>query len=119
MHYYQVLAQRKRGSHVPTGQFDHRNEIAQYLSDSRLSELAGRLIFAERPDLLSGRDRAVWERWLTDRLLSEDPNVPWMTIPKALQETDDLLASGEVAEAEFLLEVKSFLEEMADLYTSA
>lgn len=94
-----------------------RPAIAESISDPRVKEFAERLVFVERPSVLSESKRSDLERWAASRVLSDDHNVPWMTIPKALREVDDLLPNADGDEAQLLGEVKSFLQEMADRHS--
>lgn len=94
-----------------------RPAIAERIGDARVKEFADRLMFVERPDVLSESKRADLERWVAARVLSEDHSVPWTTIPKALQEVDDLLVNASGDEAQLLREVKTFLQEMADRHS--
>ena len=62
---------------------------------------------------MSDAKRQELELWAARRVMGVDGDVPWTTLPKALQEVGDMLkiADGEVGE--FLNEVRRFLEEMA------
>ena len=46
---------------------------------------------------------------MANRVLTEDESVPWMTVRKALRETDVLLRNVNGEEAELLSEVRDFL----------
>ena len=87
-----------------------RPSIAERFEDVRHRELALRLIHMERPDVLSAAQRAEWDAWRAQRLRSNDPNVPWMTIPKALAEADALLASATPEEAKQIRRIRRFIE---------
>ena len=56
---------------------------------------------------------------MADRMLTEDESVPWMTIRKALRETDDLLQGASGEEAHLLNEVKDFLYDRAEQVASS
>jgi exodeoxyribonuclease-1 len=94
-----------------------RKSIAERLTDKRIREYARRLIYMNAPEVLSDGARAEMDAWIRDRVLTKDATVPWNTIPKALQETDDLLASATDSDAAFLNDVRSFLEEMSDQFS--
>ena len=98
--------------------WQNRVELIKELKDPRVREMAQRLVFTERPDILPTSDREHLEAWLSDRILAADPNVPWMTVPKALQEANDLLANASKEEAALLRDVKNFLGELTDRYTA-
>ncbi len=55
--------------------------------------------------------------WLADRLLSDSTDVPWRTLPKAIQEADDLLKSAAGDEADLLREVRSFLDRLGEPFS--
>jgi exodeoxyribonuclease-1 len=93
-----------------------RAELIPRFEDERIQELSRRLIFCQQPDLLSESQNAEMSRWAATRVLNGDASVPWMTIPKALQEVGDLLASTTGDEAKLLREVKDFLLGMADRF---
>ena len=86
-----------------------RISLIEKMQDPRLVEFAHRLVYFERPDLLSDRKRQEMDDWLADRVLSEDFSVPWVTVPKALRELEDELAKGDKAKSDFLVEIKEFL----------
>ena len=46
--------------------------------------------------------------------MTEDEEVPWMTVTKAMRETDDLLAEATGDDASLLREVKDFLYQLVD-----
>ncbi|MDE2466713.1 MAG: exodeoxyribonuclease I, partial [Alphaproteobacteria bacterium] len=91
--------------------WEDRGQLLKELSDPRLRQLGKRLLYIERPDLLEGRTRAAQARKLAERLLCADDSVPWLTLPRALKEVKDLLATAEGAEAEHLDEHRAFLEQ--------
>ena len=52
--------------------------------------------------------------WMAERVLAEDTSVPWMTVKKALRETDALLQGANGEEAHLLEEVNNFLHDRAE-----
>jgi exodeoxyribonuclease-1 len=80
--------------------------------DDRLAELAVRLIYAERPDLLPRDVRADLDRTWAERLLSPDPTVPWTTVAKAEAEIARLRAERPEA-ADALDRIETWLEREA------
>ena len=68
-----------------------RAALAAELADERYVELAYRLLFCERPDVLAPPDRDRLAAWVRDRLFTED-DVPWMTVPKARRALAELRA---------------------------
>ncbi len=94
--------------------WSERAAIAAQIDDPRLSEFAHRLVYFENPELLPASKSAELKAWIAERIMTEDENVPWMTVTKAIRETDDLLADATGDDAELLGEVKEFLYRMAD-----
>ena len=94
--------------------WDERPALVKHFEGERLKELARRLIYVEQPDLLSDQERVELDAWAAERVASDDPNVPWTTVPKALREVDALLADASGKQAEFLEDVKTFIEGLAD-----
>ena len=90
-----------------------RVALADRIEDDRVQEFARRLIYFEQPDLLSAQKRAELDAWRTARVLADDQDVPWMTVQKALQETDDLLQNAVGDDAVLLSELKDFLHTLA------
>ena len=89
--------------------WDDRSALAAQIEDPRLGEFARRLIYFERPEMLSQAQSAELSAWMANRVLTEDESVPWMTVRKALRETDALLQDARGEEAHLLREVKDFL----------
>jgi exodeoxyribonuclease-1 len=93
--------------------WDERMRLVESLEDERAHELGQRLIYLEQPEVLPKSLRKQHDKWLKDRILNSDPEVPWMTLPKALEEVGRLLAdSTESEEKKFLKDVKTFLEDL-------
>ena len=91
-----------------------RAAIAAQIDDTRLSEFAFRLVYFENPQLLPAEKSAELKTWLAERIMTDDDDVPWMTVPKAMRETDEMLTDAKGDEASLLLEVKEYLFELAD-----
>ena len=94
--------------------WDDRSALATQIEDPRLGEFARRLIYFERPEMLSQAQSAELSAWMANRVLTEDESVPWMTVRKALRETDALLQDARGEEAHLLSEVKDFLHGRAE-----
>ena len=86
-----------------------RSALAAQIEDPRLGEFARRLIYFERPEMLSQAQSAELSAWMANRVLTEDESVPWMTVKKALREADALLQGACGEEAHLLSEVRDFL----------
>ena len=57
-----------------------RSALASQIEDPRLGEFARRLIYFERPEMLSQAQSAELSAWIANRVLTEDESVPWMTV---------------------------------------
>ena len=93
--------------------WDERVAIASTIEDPRIQELARRLIYFERPDLLPATTVADLRAWVSRRVLAERDDVPWMTVNKAIRETEALLQDAGGPDAELLREAHSFLHDFA------
>ena len=89
--------------------WDRRSALAAQIDDPRISEFARRLIYFERPEMLPDARSVELSAWMANRLLTEDESVPWMTVRKALRETDAMLQNAHGQEARLLSEVRDFL----------
>ena len=91
-----------------------RSALAVQIEDPRIGEFARRLIYFERPEMLPPAHSAELGAWMAERVLAEDTSVPWMTVKKALRETDALLQGANGEEAHLLEEVNDFLYDRAE-----
>jgi exodeoxyribonuclease-1 len=78
----------------------HRLDIAMRLSDTRLRRLGRRLVYFERPDLLRRTDRDDFDAEVSRRVRGGEGDFPWMTVPRALAELEQLMAAAPVAQHE-------------------
>jgi exodeoxyribonuclease-1 len=76
----------------------HRLEIAMRLSDTRLRRLGRCLVYFERPDLLRGTDRDDFDAEVSRRVRGGEGDFPWMTMPRALAEIEQLMAAVAAAQ---------------------
>ena len=67
-------------------------------------------MYIESPEFLSQTERATLEQWHSERLFSDDPNAPWLTVRKALSETDALIDENQGEERERLEDLRGFLQ---------
>ena len=88
-----------------------RAEIASRFQDQRLKHFAYRTVYSEAPEALSGDHRQQIGRWVRDRLLNVDPEVPWTTITKAEADVENAQSQGA---ATGLVEIKSSLNELRE-----
>jgi exodeoxyribonuclease-1 len=94
--------------------WEQRPSIVETFEDHRLKTLGRRLIHTERPDLLSAAERADYDKAVAKRILGGEDEVPWLTLPRAIAEIDELIRSAEPDEAEFLRSHRRHLVERQD-----
>jgi exodeoxyribonuclease I len=70
-----------------------RRAIIDTLEDDRFRELGNRVFASERFDLLSDEEGRQWRSWRHDRLLANG-DVPWLTIPAARAQLNELKDSS-------------------------
>jgi exodeoxyribonuclease-1 len=69
--------------------------LARRFQDQRYRRLALRLVYFERPDLVSPELRRAWELELRNRLTAPvEANAGWCSIPSARREAELLIAGG-------------------------
>ncbi len=95
-----------------------RPAIAAGFTDDRLQEIARRLTWLESPDLLAREDQAELTRWAAERVLGEDPDVPWRTVGAALAEIDTLIAAAATPVPVALADIRAFLVGLADRWAA-
>ena len=86
-----------------------RATLAEGFEDPRIAELAHRLIYFKRRDLLPSKKAAELDLWRAERILTDDAEVPWMTVAKALAEAEEMMRSEGSKDAALLSEVKKFI----------
>lgn len=91
--------------------WEERAELVEKFEDSRLKLLGRQLIHAERPDVLDAVSRLEFDRDIARRIAHHNPDYPWMTLPKALAEIDELITSAKPAERPFLIEHRNYLSQ--------
>ncbi len=89
--------------------WERRSDIVATLEDPRLRELGMRLIHAERPDVLEAGLRSQYQVVIAERLTGNNETVPWLTLPKAIEQVEDLLAVAGDSEREFLRSHQRYL----------
>jgi exodeoxyribonuclease I len=82
--------------------WEERLPIVDAFTDRRLRKIGHRLIYLERPDLLTPQVRADYDRAIAGRIGNADSAAPWLTLNAALAELDELLAAAEPGELEML-----------------
>jgi len=80
------------------------------LSDPRLRQLGRRLVAFHAPQLLSYKERAQFEDWLSERWSAPDaPETEWMTADKARRALDELRSSDGLDQA-LIGEIEVYLQ---------
>ena len=91
-----------------------RPGILARLSDDRLQVLGERLIYTEAPEIMTASAQNDHEIALAHRLMAAEGTVPWLTLPKAITDTEDFLADAGGAEAALLRDLHEFLHQRTE-----
>ena len=94
-----------------TRPWEERTDISSRFEDDRLKELGSRLIYIERPDVLSEEARHRLDAWHRERLLA-DGDVPWVTIGSAFEELEELKTLDDGENAELLGDIEVYLRRL-------
>ncbi len=94
--------------------WEKRLAIAENFQDPRLKTIAMHLIHIERPDLLNPLISAAHDRTRARRVLGLDGNTPWLTLPKAIEQVEAMLADCEEAHRGHLQEHCDHLRDWLD-----
>lgn len=86
--------------------WEKKLDIALELTDGRFRRLGRRLIYVERPDLLQAADRAALDVEVARRRRGGEGDFPWMTLPRAAAELEELIAGAPQMEQEGLLRLR-------------
>ena len=90
--------------------WEKRADILTRLTDERYKFLGLRLIYRERPDVLPQEVRdALDTEYITRLFGTKSGGEPWLTLPKALEQTNDLLAVAVADEVPILSELAEYL----------
>lgn len=89
--------------------WEERLSLMAQFEDKRLRQLASRLIYFERPDLLDANSRQNFDTAIAKRLLAEETTVPWLTLPKAIAELDAMLETADESKQALLKAHREFL----------
>jgi len=92
--------------------WEMRLDVVLGLTDPRFRRLGRRLVYLERPDLLRPDNRTAFDAEVIRRLRGGDGDFPWMTLPQALAEIEELIGAVPEQEHERL---KTLREEMLNL----
>lgn len=94
--------------------WEQKLSIVERIKDPCMQEFAYRIIFFENPKLLSTEIYNRLNDWKKTRLLTTD-EVPWMTVPKALAQIDEKMASVSQNDSEYVMEIKKFIEDLGNV----
>jgi exodeoxyribonuclease-1 len=86
-----------------------RSALADSFEDKRLRQLATRLIFFEHSEALDAAVKTEFNVAIAKRLLTTD-KVPWMTLPRAIEEADAMLDTLGGADADRVCELLEYLK---------
>ena len=89
--------------------WEDRLAVVSRFEDPRLQELGMRLIHSEHPDILEKRVRDQFDTAVAERLTDNSNAAPWLTLPQAIQQVNELSADAEGEESEFLREHRDYL----------
>ena len=91
--------------------------------DKRFHYFGKKLIYQEKPDLLSKEDYDEIHATIVKRVLSTTDEKKWNTIPRTYKEIDDLRAkfekSKETNKLKMLEEINAYVEELEKFYSRA
>ena len=79
------------------------------LADPRLQVLGERLLYTEAPEAMPAEGLGRYRADVARRLLADEGTAPWLTLSKAIRETDELLAGLTGAEAALLRGLRDYL----------
>ncbi len=91
--------------------WEQRLALVSRLKDPRLQKIGIQLVHLERPDLLPAAECAEHDRAAAIRVTAHETEVPWLTLPKALAELDDMVTEIDAADTAFLREHRNHLSE--------
>lgn len=89
--------------------WEDRPAIINAFVDRRLRKIGQRLIYLERPDLLADAERDRYDRAIAIRIARDDPDAPWLTLPRALADLDMLIAEADPLDVDLLNEHRTHL----------
>jgi len=93
-----------------------RYDIICLVSDARYRRLGEFLIFTEAPQHLNEARQAVWTQFVEDRLMGRGEPCKALTLPKAIEQANDLIANATAENKEFLSKHRDRLAAQLDRY---
>ena len=104
-------------------EWDKKLSYLQKFKDKRFHYFGKKLIYQEKPDLLSKEDYDEIHGTIVKRVLSTNDEKKWNTIPRTYKEIDDLRAkfekSKETGKLKMLDEINAYVEELEKVYSWA
>ncbi|MBB4199645.1 hypothetical protein CCR94_07220 [Rhodoblastus sphagnicola] len=95
--------------------WEDRRLVLDQIGDDRLRVFGLRLIYAERPDLLTDVERAEMHAWQCDRILA-DNDAAWMPAPTALQAVTEMIRRAQPSMAR---QLEQYVQRIARIRTVA
>ena len=93
--------------------WEDRLGIAMEMADLRMTRIAQRLIYFERPEVLPEKTRAALGHEIQERLNAHDDVLPWRTVADAQQELAKLQSEDDDGSlVEFVSDLEEFLGEL-------
>ena len=109
-------ADERRLDEFHAAEWENRIAILDNLEDRRLRQLGRRLIFLERPDVLSESLRKEMTAMVARRVIKSENGGGWLCLESAIEDADRLIASATGDEAARLVGHREFLaSRLADL----
>ena len=103
--------------------WDKKLSYLQKFKDERLHYFGKKILYQEKPDLLSKEDYDEIHGTIVKRVLSTTDDKKWNTIPRTYKEIDDLRAkfekSKETKKLKMLEEINAYVEELEKVYSRA
>lgn len=94
--------------------WEERATIAGALEDQRLRRLARRILYFERPELLSETARSAMAEEINRRRLGlSEPSGNWLTIPKAMNDLESLLSRLSEPEREKFASLEAYFSSIS------
>ena len=72
------------------------------------------LIHTEAPEVMPVPARNAYKIGVARRLMATEGTVPWLTLPKAIADTEDFLAVSDGPEAALLRDLREYLAQRAE-----
>jgi hypothetical protein len=98
--------------------WERRASLVSRFKDVRLKQLGRRLIHFEKPHALDPASRKQHDQAVVTRLLGTHDGSPWMTLPKAINELNDLIAAAALEDRSYLRRHREHLVAQLELAQS-